>query len=640
MLQKTNFFLKPSQLPKEAELCWGIFNARLELVKLSESLYQLIKKPISAILKQPLLNIFSTLNLDEFDQSNRTSQQLFHFVDDNGRALQAAVSPIEENDQHWCITLIEIKLNKAWLTTLHPDYHQAIQSSDDWLNQIEEMIHARGDGIFTIAIKQGLSLTQSKVGYIHLFDEKKNQIIKTAWNAGVADYFNIPEQQTYKANFGVWAETIKTRQSVIQNGLNTLSEAQSQEDGFFAFENHLCIPIHYRKKLVGIFGVGNRDKPYTQVDAKSLTIFATILWHSVELPRTMKAVSRQSSIIKHQKEKMTLILVQLIGAMSEALELKDAYTAGHQKSVAQLSYLMGEKMGLSAECLEGLKLGALIHDIGKLAVPSQILSKPSRLSDQEFALIKQHPVQGALIVEAVEFPWPIRQMILQHHERLDGSGYPHGLKSNDIIIEAKIIAVADVADSILSHRPYRPALGMGVLSQALLEGRDVTYDATVVDACLAILAVKDIKAVEYVGSLPLAPVVFLEEDHTLEHAEAMMKKANMDMAIVLSEYNRSPIGVVDKNTLAFWHSPFLDTAAERVVDRSLLNKRVHQIMQHKFSAIGEHTIVKDAKLMMEKNSINYLVIQDEQHQVLGILTWKILANALLNELDNERSMRS
>ncbi|WP_137226553.1 HD domain-containing phosphohydrolase [Shewanella sp. MEBiC00475] len=630
MVLKKDFFLKPAELPNSVGLCWGIVNGRLELIKLSESLYKLVNKPIVTILKQPLLNAFSALKLNDIDFNQRQTHHVINFVDDKGHALQATLIPIEESDENWCITVIEIELDKAWLTELHPDYHQAIQSSDDWLHQIEEVINASGDVVFTTAIKQGLSLTQSKVGYVHIFDEKNNRITKTAWNDGVEDYFNISKQQTYQADSGIWTETIKTRKAVIHNDLTELITNKTQEDGFFAFKNHLCIPIHYRNKIVGIIGVGNRDKPYTQVDTKSLSIFATILWHSVELPRTMKAVSRQSSIIKTQKEKMTSILVQLIGAISGALELKDAYTAGHQKSVAQLSYLIGEKMGLTPAVLEGLKLGSLIHDIGKLAIPSEILSKPSRLSDAEFGLIKQHPEHGALIVDEVEFPWPIKQMILQHHERLDGSGYPKGLKADDIILEAKIIAVADVADSILSHRPYRPSLGMEVLTQELLKGRGKEYDEVIVDTCLEILAVEDFKEEQYVSGLPLEPVVFLEEFHTLEHAESMIKKAKMDVAVVLSEKERSPIGVIDSNVLAFWHSPFLDTTAERAVDRSLLKKRVHQVMVHKMNMIIDHTILHDAKLMMEKTNASYLIVHNDKQQVVGMLTWRILAAALLN----------
>ncbi|MBB1382856.1 CBS domain-containing protein, partial [Shewanella sp. SR41-2] len=144
------------------------------------------------------------------------------------------------------------------------------------------------------------------------------------------------------------------------------------------------------------------------------------------------------------------------------------------------------------------------------------------------------------------------------------------------------------------------------------------------------LAVEDFKEEEYVSSLSLAPVVFLEEYHTLEHAESMMKKAKMDVAVVLSEKNRSPIGVVDNHVLAFWHSPFLNTAAERAADRSLLNKRVHQVMVHKMNMIIDHTILNVAKLTMEKTNASYLIVQNDKQQVIGMLTWRILAAALLN----------
>ncbi|UAL45017.1 hypothetical protein K8B83_09525 [Shewanella inventionis] len=152
-----------------------------------------------------------------------------------------------------------------------------------------------------------------------------------------------------------------------------------------------------------------------------------------------------------------------------------------------------------------------------------------------------------------------------------------------------------------------------------------------VDACLEILAVEDFKEEEYVSGLSLAPVVFLEEYHTLEHAEAMMKKAKMAVAVVLSEKERKPIGVIDHQILAFWHSPFIDTAAERAADRSLLNKRAHQIMAHKMDLINGHTILNDAKITLEKTNANYLLVQNDKEQIIGMLTWQILANAILKK---------
>ena len=133
------------------------------------------------------------------------------------------------------------------------------------------------------------------------------------------------------------------------------------------------------------------------------------------------------------------------------------------------------------------------------------------------------------------------------------------------------------------------------------------------------------------SSLTLSPVVILEEYHTLEHAEAMMKKAKLGVAVVLSEKERKPIGVVDNQILAFWHSPFIDTAAERAADRSLLNKRVHQIMAHKMNVIRDHTFLNDAKISLEKTNANYLLVQNDKDQITGMLTWQILANAMLKK---------
>ncbi|MCW3172634.1 HD domain-containing phosphohydrolase [Shewanella subflava] len=621
-------FLNLNELPKELELCWGVINERFDLIKLSESLYKLINKPIASILKQHLSRSFSSLDVAKIDLENRHSSQYLNFIDDFGQGYKVTICPIKESDQHWVILLSPINLDDKWLMELHPDYNHALQSSDEWLQQIEAVLSAKPGEVIQTSVQQAAILTQSDISYVHVLGRKKGEVRLTAWSNNAHKHVTIKPNQTYSANEGVWGEVIKTGKAVIQNEPMVEIDGKKALQGYFPFKRHLCVPIFYRGNFVGLIGVANRDKPFTVIDAKSLTVYATIMWHTVEVLRTLKRMDKQSQLIKAQQEKMSHILAQLVGAMSEALELKDAYTARHQRSVAQLSCEIGEKMGLDEDCLIGLKLGALIHDIGKLAIPSQILSKPSKLSEIEFALVKQHPVQGGLIVDEVEFPWPIQQMIRQHHERLDGSGYPDGLTSDEIILEAKIIAVADVADSVLSHRPYRAALGMDALTSILLAGRDIEFDAEVVDYCLDILSTDEIKTEKCLAALPLQPVVFFEEYYTLEHAESLFKKAKMDVGIVLSEKSRLPIGVIDKHIMAFWHSPFLNTAAERLVDRNLLNKRVHQVMEHKFQCVAEDTTLNDAKVILDKTEQSFLVVQNANNKVCGIVTWQILANAL------------
>ena len=189
--------------------------------------------------------------------------------------------------------------------------------------------------------------------------------------------------------------------------------------------------------------------------------------------------------------------VQLAGAFSGAVEAivrfiekRDPYTAGHQHQVATLCQAMAETMGLPPRQREGLILGAKIHDIGKIAVPEDILCKPGKLSGPEMEIIRMHPQTGYDILQDIPFPWPIAAMVAQHHERLDGSGYPNGLKGDAICLEARIIAVADVFDAITSHRPYRPARDQACGIKELQSGRGRIYDARAVDALLAHLAEK------------------------------------------------------------------------------------------------------------------------------------------------------
>lgn len=177
-------------------------------------------------------------------------------------------------------------------------------------------------------------------------------------------------------------------------------------------------------------------------------------------------------------------LLGTIGAVALTVEKRDPYTAGHQQRVAHLAVAIAGELGIGGEQIEGIRLGALIHDIGKIYVPAEFLSRSGKLTAAEFEVIKMHAQVGYDIIKDVRFPWPVGEMVLQHHERLDGSGYPQGLKGEAIVIEARILAVADVVEAITSHRPYRPALGLDVALQAIADGRGSFYDADVVDACV------------------------------------------------------------------------------------------------------------------------------------------------------------
>ena len=187
--------------------------------------------------------------------------------------------------------------------------------------------------------------------------------------------------------------------------------------------------------------------------------------------------------VRRQAEQLRRTVEGAVLAMSQVVETRDPYTAGHERRVAELATVIGREIGLNAAELDGLRLGALIHDIGKIAVPAEILAKPGRLSAVEFNLIKQHPRSGYDILSVIDFGRPVAEMVLQHHERLDGSGYPQGLTAEDLLPETRILAVADVVEAMSSHRPYRAALGREAALAEIRDGAGTRYDPDVAAAC-------------------------------------------------------------------------------------------------------------------------------------------------------------
>lgn len=179
-----------------------------------------------------------------------------------------------------------------------------------------------------------------------------------------------------------------------------------------------------------------------------------------------------------------------VRAIATIVEMRDPYTAGHQVRVANLAAAIAKQMELPDEQVHAIHLAGTVHDLGKVQNPAEILSKPGKITDIEFSMIKIHPQAGYDILKDIDFPWPIAQMVLQHHERLDGPGYPQGLKGDEILLEARIMTVADVVEAISAHRPYRPGLGLEVALAEITKNRGTFYDPQVVDACVTLFREK------------------------------------------------------------------------------------------------------------------------------------------------------
>lgn len=206
-----------------------------------------------------------------------------------------------------------------------------------------------------------------------------------------------------------------------------------------------------------------------------------------------EVLDRKQAESKLQKsfDQLERNLDEMINVMSQTVEVRDPYTAGHQRRATEIAVAVAREIGLPEDQVKGLQMAGRIHDIGKISIPAEILCKPGRLDDAEVQLIRRHPSIGYEILKHVDFPWPVAIIVEQHHEKMDGSGYPRGLRGEEILIEARILSVADVVESISSHRPYRPSLGIQKALLEIAEHRSILYDPGVVDACLRLFQDKD-----------------------------------------------------------------------------------------------------------------------------------------------------
>ncbi len=250
----------------------------------------------------------------------------------------------------------------------------------------------------------------------------------------------------------------------------------------------LGVPLRVKDEVIGALVVQNYHDPasYTRKDLEILEFVSEQVATAIERKKADDEVKK--SIQRLKKTSTSIIFT-----MAKILELRDPYTAGHQQRVARLACAIAREMGLSEEQVDGIFMAALVHDIGKIYVPAEILNRPAKLNETEMDLVKTHPSIGYDIVKTIDFSQPVGRIVMQHHERIDGSGYPNSVLGRDIILEARILAVADVVEAMASHRPYRPAFSIDEALTEINVYRETLYDGGVVDACLKIFKDDDFK---------------------------------------------------------------------------------------------------------------------------------------------------
>jgi PAS domain S-box-containing protein len=346
--------------------------------------------------------------------------------------------------------------------------------------QLNQMLNATLKEITDFTLEAAVILTSSKIGYLAFLNDDESVLTMHSWSksamaeCAIADKtFIYPVVTT-----GLWGEAVRQRRPVITNdytAVNPLKRGYPQ--GHVVVIRHMNIPVFVNNRIILVAGVGNKDENYNDNDANELTLLMESMWRLIERKRSEEA-------LKKSYKKIEKTLEETIKTLASIVEIRDPYTSGHQQRVTQIATSIASELGLEEDRVSAISTAATVHDIGKINIPASILSKPGKISELEYEMIKTHPETGYDMLKNIDFSWPIAKIVLQHHERINGTGYPKGLKGKNIMLEAKIIAVADVVEAMASHRPYRPTLGIDQALKEIGQNKAILYDSKVVDACI------------------------------------------------------------------------------------------------------------------------------------------------------------
>jgi PAS domain S-box-containing protein len=394
----------------------------------------------------------------------------------------------DNGSEKWARVSTRFVRKKGWVEKIFIDitYHKQLERDlslhmgrTKALLALHQISNEPDEIILEFVLEASLESCRSQFAFFGLLDETESCMTVRRWSKSVAATCSLTNRSVHFSvtETGLCGECIRQRKPVIVNDCGAYPGKQGYPCGHVPIQRFLSVPIFDGDRIVAIAAVANKNDPYTVDDIHALTSLMNKTW---EILRRKRAEEN----LLHTTEQLRKGLGATVRTIAAVVEARDPYTSGHQRRVADLTRAIAKEMGLSQDQADGLRMAALIHDIGKIAVPAEILSKPARLAEVEFSLIKRHPQAGYGILKDVEFPWPVARMILEHHERIDGSGYPHGLTGAEILPESKILAVADVVEAMASHRPYRPNLGIDKALLEIEENKGILYEPDVADACL------------------------------------------------------------------------------------------------------------------------------------------------------------
>jgi putative nucleotidyltransferase with HDIG domain len=381
-------------------------------------------------------------------------------------------------------------IKRGWSDTKLRAHYDSLLTLCDTV--IDLMSFWKVEELMELIITRAAGLLQAKDGFFYLY----NSNTKAVELRKAIGFHRAHIGYHIQKGVGLTGAVLKTAKPLSRNDYRSWEgrHPDSCWDSIYAIT---ALPLVVEGEVMGVIGLAHTEpgKRFTEKDIAILTCFAAIATLAM-VKATLSAQTQTKSIegggmtpgqeLEKVKDQFKEMLVATVNALSSTVELKDPYTAAHQRWVTRLACVIAAEMGLSKEQIEGIRMAGLVHDIGKMHVPLEFLNKPGKLSTIEYDTIKIHPQSGYDILKEIQFPWPVAQIVLQHHERMNGSGYPRGLTGDEILLEARLVAVADVVESMASPRPYRDVFGVPVALEEISRHKSTLYDTEVVNACLRV----------------------------------------------------------------------------------------------------------------------------------------------------------
>lgn len=352
--------------------------------------------------------------------------------------------------------------------------HRVQQRQSDFLIDLFKQADAFDESaLVRRVVDQAMEVTNSPLGYLYFVDPAQHTLTLAAWRDGSRPQVVMADSEPQPiGRAALFTECVRGKQATSSNDLSR----KPQNDGLPDLTRYLAVPMLSGDEAVAVLGVGNREASYTEEDQHLLATLADGVWRVLH--------SKRSHLVTLSALQRTDVALQgMIDSFVRMSERHDPYTAGSSRRLAALAVAIAREAGVDGERQHGLRVAALLHDVGNIAVPASILSKPAPLTETELALMRTHVEEGCQLLADIDLGAPVADIVYQSHERFDGSGYPRGLKGEDIMLEARILAIADTVEAMCSSRPYRPAAGMDAAIEELTRGAGTRYDEYLVAAC-------------------------------------------------------------------------------------------------------------------------------------------------------------